>query len=658
MTTASSTIGQPRRDVFICHASEDKDVARPLALALLARGLSVWLDEQEIRIGDRLLARIDEGLLSSRFGAVVLSPSFFAKDWPRRELDGLTMRELEAGDVVVLPIWHQVDREDVLRYSPLLAGTHAARMTDGLIRVADQIEARVRADASYAWLSNLPVVLNKLESTEVDLEYFQTHGKAHIERVKRVLLEKLLPALSPALSPLETSILIRAAELHDIGMATQGAALSQAQAATIRDQHARMSREFVLKHYQALGIADHPTAAIIARLCLSHRRQDYVRTHFGHASEGLQHEPVRVQLLSALLKLSDALDITYAQTSEVGTAFYRSLPSEDKWRWNACRHIQGVHLDSTAGVVTLSADLPDDDGRELALDLVNRLAIELFTELFLVLPFTLTSSLPWCMVELETGRAEEESSVWQAWWIDFLNGSDIEFEDIREIASQVRVRLGPLVRYDDCVYVLEHLTDSGYAIPAKSTRRLRPPPADVVYPVNSARSKDGFLSALQGAEHEIELFGTDGLTFPDEVLAILGTKLRQDHPIRMTLFFVSPAVLLELEGDALDWDHSRAEAKIRECREKWAAWAAQQAAEREDIAGRLEIVFVSDSRLANLHGSLLVDKRILRLNIHRPGEPAVHGMIINAPDAINLVPLVTDAAISMRATGESWIPWP
>ena len=42
-------------DVFISHASEDKDsVVRPLAQALVAKGLKVWYDEFELKIGDSL----------------------------------------------------------------------------------------------------------------------------------------------------------------------------------------------------------------------------------------------------------------------------------------------------------------------------------------------------------------------------------------------------------------------------------------------------------------------------------------------------------------------------------------------------------------------------------------------------------------------------
>lgn len=66
-------------DVFISHASEDKsDVARPLAALLINAGLTVWIDEAELTLGDSLRRNIDLGLASSRFGVVILSTSFFS----------------------------------------------------------------------------------------------------------------------------------------------------------------------------------------------------------------------------------------------------------------------------------------------------------------------------------------------------------------------------------------------------------------------------------------------------------------------------------------------------------------------------------------------------------------------------------------------------
>jgi hypothetical protein len=118
-------------DVFISHASEDKaEVARPLADALQDGSLRVWYDEFELRIGDSLRRKIDTGLARSRFGVVILSKSFFAKGWTNYELDGLVTRAV-SGDQVILPIWHNITKQELINYSPSLAdklarstGTH------------------------------------------------------------------------------------------------------------------------------------------------------------------------------------------------------------------------------------------------------------------------------------------------------------------------------------------------------------------------------------------------------------------------------------------------------------------------------------------------------------------------------------------------------
>ncbi|MFZ1743277.1 MAG: DUF1883 domain-containing protein [Pontixanthobacter sp.] len=108
-------------DVFISHASEDKDdVVRPLAEALRSSGLEVWYDEFELRIGDSLRRKIDRGLAGSKFGVVVLSQAFFGRGWPEYELDGLVTRAVN-GDQILLPIWHNVSKKEVINYSASLA---------------------------------------------------------------------------------------------------------------------------------------------------------------------------------------------------------------------------------------------------------------------------------------------------------------------------------------------------------------------------------------------------------------------------------------------------------------------------------------------------------------------------------------------------------
>lgn len=108
-------------DVFISHASEDKEaVVRPLAAALIAEDLNVWYDEFELRIGDSLRRKIDQGLANSRVGLVVLSHAFIAKGWTNYELDGIVTRSV-SGEQVLLPIWHNISKQEVVAYSPSLA---------------------------------------------------------------------------------------------------------------------------------------------------------------------------------------------------------------------------------------------------------------------------------------------------------------------------------------------------------------------------------------------------------------------------------------------------------------------------------------------------------------------------------------------------------
>ena len=108
-------------DVFISHASEDKEeIVRDLAAALTQEGLKVWYDEFELRIGDSLRRKIDQGLANSRVGLVVLSQAFFTKGWPNYELDGIVTRSV-GGEQILLPIWHNISKQEVMNYSPSIA---------------------------------------------------------------------------------------------------------------------------------------------------------------------------------------------------------------------------------------------------------------------------------------------------------------------------------------------------------------------------------------------------------------------------------------------------------------------------------------------------------------------------------------------------------
>jgi len=94
-------------DLFICHASEDKDVfVRPLATALKEQGLRIWYDEFTLRLGDSLRRKIDEGLAKSRFGVVDSCRTTASGSWCRPKQSRIrapkTPRSLLATSALIL----------------------------------------------------------------------------------------------------------------------------------------------------------------------------------------------------------------------------------------------------------------------------------------------------------------------------------------------------------------------------------------------------------------------------------------------------------------------------------------------------------------------------------------------------------------------------
>ena len=120
MQNHPSNPGQP--DTFICHASEDKEaIARPLHEALTKLGIHSWLDESEIRLGQSIRQKIDEGLANCRSATVILSRPFFSKNWPQYEMDGIIGRHMQ-GELLLFPIRHGITIDEIRGHSPSLAG--------------------------------------------------------------------------------------------------------------------------------------------------------------------------------------------------------------------------------------------------------------------------------------------------------------------------------------------------------------------------------------------------------------------------------------------------------------------------------------------------------------------------------------------------------
>ena len=171
--------------MFISHANEDKEaVVLPLADALRRAGLRVWLDRQELSLGDSLREKIDEGLGQSRFGVVILSKAFLAKRWPKQELNGLLALE-EDGRKVILPVWHEITKSELADHSPLVADRLAANTADGLTKAAKQILSVVlEASDSPSVSAPTPArLLNALLGEKARSDRIRSFVAAHAQRI-------------------------------------------------------------------------------------------------------------------------------------------------------------------------------------------------------------------------------------------------------------------------------------------------------------------------------------------------------------------------------------------------------------------------------------------------------------------------------------------
>jgi len=164
-------------DLFISHASEDKWYARRLADLLIEMGVSVWLDEKVLRVGQSLRRAIDEGLSNSRYGVVILSEHFFQKEWPQKELAALFARE-DVGNYLILPIWHSVSATNIKKFSPMLADKVALTTSEPLDVIARKI-AEVVAPQVFENLMWTSCELKWADDTKMVILPLRPDGSGH-----------------------------------------------------------------------------------------------------------------------------------------------------------------------------------------------------------------------------------------------------------------------------------------------------------------------------------------------------------------------------------------------------------------------------------------------------------------------------------------------
>lgn len=104
------------RLVYLAHAFEDKEIAKPLAEGLMGRGIEVWYDNWEIGMGDSLRRKMEDGLGNCTHFVVLLTSTSVERSWVNEEIDVGLMLTVE-GSSKFIGLRHDLPLSDI---SPFL----------------------------------------------------------------------------------------------------------------------------------------------------------------------------------------------------------------------------------------------------------------------------------------------------------------------------------------------------------------------------------------------------------------------------------------------------------------------------------------------------------------------------------------------------------
>lgn len=151
-------------DAFISHAVEDKiPIANELCAKLEAAGLKIWYSGKELGVGDSIDKTIQNGLNRSRYGIVIFSPTYLAKNWTIREFYTLLAKEIEEHKVI-LPVLYNITLDELKNKDLLMADRFAVNADKGMDLVVERLvreikKSKVEKIAGRPWLSKIGFLL-------------------------------------------------------------------------------------------------------------------------------------------------------------------------------------------------------------------------------------------------------------------------------------------------------------------------------------------------------------------------------------------------------------------------------------------------------------------------------------------------------------------
>jgi TIR domain/PBS lyase HEAT-like repeat len=169
------------KNIFISYSSKDRTFVQKLANDLVCAGVTVWWDNGEMKVGDSLHKKIQQGITRSSWLAVVLSPHSVASPWVEKELNAAHVRELERREVFILPILYK-DCEIPLFIRDKLYADFRVSYEAGLSALLSRLSPPIDLQILKGLMSEEPPVI---------LSHFSKIRQENKERYLHTLMNKL-----------------------------------------------------------------------------------------------------------------------------------------------------------------------------------------------------------------------------------------------------------------------------------------------------------------------------------------------------------------------------------------------------------------------------------------------------------------------------------
>ena len=93
-----------RYDVFLSYCHKDTDIVTHIAHSLLAKGLNIFIDKWELKLGDVLLKEIEKSLELSKSGVIFFSKSALESNWLQQEYNHMASMAIQDSTFRLIPI--------------------------------------------------------------------------------------------------------------------------------------------------------------------------------------------------------------------------------------------------------------------------------------------------------------------------------------------------------------------------------------------------------------------------------------------------------------------------------------------------------------------------------------------------------------------------